>query len=378
MLKTLIETDAEACFHGGAFFDAIGHRFEHLDRVDEVINADVLDAWFPPAPGVIDALAGRLPWLTRTSPPTGSEGLLETISERRAVPEESIVVGAGSSHLIFLALLHWLRPDSKALILDPSYGEYAHVLEQIIGCETDRFPLDVDNDFLVDVDLLQAVIANEAPDLVVSVNPNNPTGQHIPRAELINLIEQSPADTLFWIDEAYVDYLNPDESLERFASVSDNVVVCKSMSKAYALSGLRVGYLTGPPAIMSSLRRRSAPWAVSLPGQLAGVKALEDPMYYDARYKETNDLRGQLVDNLNALSGVTVVSGTANFCFLELSPDVPTTAEIMERCRRRNLFLRDPAATSPRLGDRSLRIAVKDAETTARMVHILRDALTSQ
>lgn len=368
------ETDTEACFHGGAFFDAIGHRFERLNRVPDVINADVLDAWFPPAPAVVETFTQHLPWLARTSPPTGSEGMIETIAERRGVPQESIVVGAGSSQLIFLALLHWLRSDSKALILDPSYGEYAHVLEQVIGCRTDRFTLSKDKRFVVDHDELQSTLS-EGYDLVVLVNPNNPTGQHIPRDEMIQLIERSPRDTLFWIDEAYIDYLGPDESLERFAAESDNVVVCKSMSKVYALSGLRVGYLVGPPRMMSTLRRRSAPWAVSLPGQLAAVKALDDPTYYDACYRETTALREGLVDELRMLPGLTVISGTANFCLLELAPDAPTTTELMERCRRHNLFLRDPAATSPQLGDRSLRIAVKDAETNARMIGIIQSAL---
>ena len=285
MLGINEETDTEACFHGGAFFDAIGHRFERLNRVPDVINADVLDAWFPPAPAVVETFTQHLPWLARTSPPTGSEGMIETIAERRGVPQESIVVGAGSSQLIFVALLHWLRSDSKALILDPSYGEYAHVLEQVIGCRTDRFTLSKDKRFVVDHDELQSTLS-EGYDLVVLVNPNNPTGQHIPRDEMIQLIERSPRDTLFWIDEAYIDYLGTDESLERFAAESDNVVVCKSMSKVYALSGLRVGYLVGPPRMMSTLRRRSAPWAVSLPGQLAAVKALDDPTYYDACYRK--------------------------------------------------------------------------------------------
>ena len=113
------------CFHGGAFFSAIGERFDALERKEQIISADVLDAWFPPSPKVTAVLRENMEWLLRTSPPTHCQGLIETISEVRDVPACSLLAGAGSSALIFLAFRHWLNADSKTLILDPTYGEYA-------------------------------------------------------------------------------------------------------------------------------------------------------------------------------------------------------------------------------------------------------------
>src|SRR5690606_32491248 len=72
-----------ACFHGGAFFEAIGERFEELERRHSIINADVLDAWFAPAPAVLQALHEELAWLLRTSPPTDCRGLIEKIAGAR-------------------------------------------------------------------------------------------------------------------------------------------------------------------------------------------------------------------------------------------------------------------------------------------------------
>jgi histidinol-phosphate/aromatic aminotransferase/cobyric acid decarboxylase-like protein len=77
--------------------------------------------------------------------------LIETIARRRGVQPENILPGAGSSDLIFRALRHWLTPRSHALILDPTYGEYAHVLERVIGCTVDRLTLRPENDFEVDL-----------------------------------------------------------------------------------------------------------------------------------------------------------------------------------------------------------------------------------
>ena len=72
---------------------------------------------------------------------------------------------------------------------------------------------------------------SEGYDIVVLVNPNNPTGQHIPRTLLEAFLRRIPPNTLVWVDEAYLDYVSPSESLEEFAANSENVVVCKSMSQ---------------------------------------------------------------------------------------------------------------------------------------------------
>ena len=166
----------QTSYHGGAFFDAIGREFDDLERVGDVISADVLDAWFPPSPAVIEVLREHLSWAVGTSPPTESEGLVSRIAQTRGVSRESLLAGAGSSSLIFLALRHWLTQESRALVLDPSYGEYAHVLENVIGCSVDRLVLSRADGYQVDIERLERRLRGRH-DLVVIVNPNNPTGR---------------------------------------------------------------------------------------------------------------------------------------------------------------------------------------------------------
>ena len=81
-LDTALRPGPDGCEHGGASFTAIGGTSAPCDRRHEVVAADVLDAWFPPAPGVVDALAGDPGWAARTSPPAGAEGLLAEIAAR--------------------------------------------------------------------------------------------------------------------------------------------------------------------------------------------------------------------------------------------------------------------------------------------------------
>lgn len=364
---------ATACYHGGAFFDAIGDDFEDLARKDAVVSADVLDAWFDPAPGVLSALCRHLPFALKTSPPTHSAGMRRAIARARRVPEESLLCGAGSSDLIFSALPRWVTRDSHVLILDPMYGEYSHVLSHVIGAHVSRFPLSPHNHYDLDVPSFEAEIRKRY-DWVVLVNPNSPTGRHCSRAALERVIRDAPPKTRFWIDETYVDYAGSGESLEPFAAASRNVVVCKSMSKAYALSGARAAYLCGPPRLLDDLRPFRPPWAVSLPAQIAACEALKAPDYYEARWQETHVLRRELQQRLEGLRW-QVVPGCANFLLCRLPVDGPTAAEVIADARAAGVFLRDVRNMGAQFDARTLRVAVKDRATNEKVVSTLRRVL---
>ena len=365
------------CFHGGAFFDAIGTKFDTLERREEIVNADVLDAWFPPSPRVIAKLQAHLPWLLQTSPPTSCDGLIEAIATARGVLPCNILPGAGSSDLIFRAFRHWLTRDSRALILDPTYGEYAHVLEQVIGCTVDRFPLHPADGFAVDLEKLSCAL-ERGYDLVVLVNPNSPTGCFIQRERLQALLNSVSERTRVWVDETYVEYAGVAQSIEKFAAQSENVIVCKSMSKVYALSGVRAGYLCAGAHQLEALRALTPPWVVSLPAQVAAVEALADPEYYAARYVETHQLRAELEAALRGV-GLQTFPGVGNFVLCELPTgalECVDAATLVARCRERGVFIRDASGMGRGLGGGGcagyVRIAVKDAQGNARVVEGVR------
>jgi histidinol-phosphate/aromatic aminotransferase/cobyric acid decarboxylase-like protein len=362
----------DGCFHGGAFFEAIGPELGDLRRRHGVINADVLDAWFPPAPSVLAALTEDLPWLLRTSPPTACEGLVSAVERERGLPAGSVLPGAGSSDLIYRAFGAWLTPASRVLLLDPTYGEYAHVCEQVIGCTVERMLLDRDDGYRLDPERLAQRLGT-AYDLVVLVNPNNPTGQHLSRADLVGALDALPPATRCWIDEAYIDYAGPDQSLEAFAAASPNVFVCKSLSKAYALSGLRAAYLVGDPEALAELRRLTPPWAVSLPAQVAAVQALAAHEYHAARHRETHALRDELAHRLAALDPRgEVIPSVANWVLWFPGADLGRSpADIARRARTLGLYVREFDRSAGGSCHDALRIAVKDAETNARLLATL-------
>ncbi|MFF1439842.1 aminotransferase class I/II-fold pyridoxal phosphate-dependent enzyme [Streptomyces sp. NPDC058295] len=368
----------DGCEHGGASFTAIGADFRSLHRRHRIVAADVLDAWFPPAPGVRAALTEDPAWAARTSPPTGAEGLLAEIATARALPVETLAVGAGSSDLIFRAFGRLLTPDSRVLLMDPGYGEYAHVTERVIGCRVDRFRLRREDGWRIDPDRLSAAVGSGRYDLVVVVNPNNPTGRHAPAVELRALIAAAPARTRWWIDEAYLGYVDPAESLAGLAATDPRVVVCTSLSKMYALSGMRAAYLVAEPDTAALLRRWTPPWPVSLPAQLAAVAALRDPEYYTDCRLRTHALRRRLAADLAGLDeSVVVEEGVANFLNLTLPSGGPSAARLVDECRRHDVYLRDLSPLSSRYQGHTVRVAVRDTAENARIVAACRTSLNA-
>lgn len=370
---------ADGCEHGGASFSAIGSDFQTLHRRDEVVAADVLDAWFSPAPPVLATLTENPSWMARTSPPTDADGLIAAIASARSLPMDALTVGAGSSDLIFRAFGRWLSPGSRVLLMDPGYGEYAHVTERVIGCHVDRLRLRREDDWRIDPAVLAAAVESGNYDLVVVVNPNNPTGRHAPAGELRAVIAGSPEVTRWWIDEAYLGYVDLGESLADLAATDPRVVVCTSLSKMYALSGMRAAYLVAEPTVAAELRRWTPPWPVSLPAQVAAVAALGQPDYYRDCWDRTHELRAKLAAELAGLDDELVVDeGVSNFLTIVLPVGGPSAATFVAECRRHDVYLRDLSPMSPQYEGRTVRIAVKTPDENARIVAACRTVLNEQ
>ena len=368
------DKEGDSCFHGGAFFEGIGVEFNNLDEKDNIISADVLDAWFPPAPKIQEVIQSYLPWIIKTSPPTNSEGYIKTISEHRTLNRESILPGAGSSDLIFRIFNQWLRPSSKVLILDPTYGEYSHILNKIIKCKVERLELKREEGYNINIDKLREKL-NQKFDLFVWVNPNSPTGLHINKNEVERLLLNNKGCERIWIDETYVEYAGREQTLERFAEKSNNVFVCKSMSKVYALSGLRAAYLCANPNNIRPLKRITPPWVISLPAQIAATYALKQEDYYIKKYQETHELRDKLELQLKQIGIDEIIPGIANFIMFHVGNDKFSASRIVNECKLKKLYLRDLSGMGKSFEDDAIRMAVKDLNTNNKMIEILKECL---
>ena len=354
-------------YHGGAFWEGMNPNFESLEKSKNIINADVLDAWFDPSPKVIKKISRFLPLAIKTSPPTHSEGLIKTISKYRKIPENYILVGGGSSDLMFAFFPNMLKKNDKVLILDPMYGEYAHIFENILDVQLIRHTLPADKYFIIDFDSLNKTIQLNTPRMVVIVNPNSPTGRSWDKKNILRLIK-SYKSTIFVVDETYIEYALNEKSLEQDTIKHSNLVIIKSMSKAYALSGARIGYIVAHPDILEKVLPFIPPWSVSLIGQISGVEALKDEKYYIKKWKETENLKKGMVKRLQNKS-IKIFDSVANFILIELK-DI-SAERIVTELRKQNIYLINCDSMSAQFSDNFIRIAIKDEPTNKIIIDAL-------
>lgn len=346
--------------HGGDFFEAIGVRLDHLERRSEVVNADVLDAWYPPSPKVIAAIREHLDWLVSASPPTHAEGLREIVAESRGVDASSVLLSPGSSPLIF-QLIPKLFTRKRVGLLDPTYGEYRHVLERC-QARVEALPL-AGPEFRPSIEVL-ASFARGLEGLVL-VNPNSPTGVALALREVEALLHDLPKDFPVWIDETYIDFLGEGESAERLVMAHPNLLILKSMSKFYALSGLRVGYAVARPELVDAEEEEIAPWSLGIIAQLGAAEALRDSAYYQDKVRETHQLRQEFEAGL-AGAGLIVTPSSSNFVLARLPGK--GVAKLCEFAKSKGIFLRNCDSLSERFDDDYVRVAVKPREVQGKIL----------
>lgn len=370
------EEDEDVCYHGGKSWDT--SKFDFGIR-DTLVVADVLDSPFPPCPEALHVLRDQLERCCQESPPTQCEELIETIAETRGVQSKHVAVSSGSSSLMFSFLPQLLTSTSKVLVLSPMYGEYSHILTHVIGCEMTNFVLHKENGFEIDADEL--IRQARQHDAVILVNPNSPTGVYCSKMSKIvhQIQDESNSPTrckMIWVDETYIDYIPEAQSLESLVDTNPSLIVCKSMSKCYALSGLRVAYAVSQK--VTELRRFIPPWAVSLPGQLAAVAALKNPAYYNEQYEIIHQQRTVLSDKLRE-QNFTVLPGVANFILTFLPEETQhTSSTFIEACKEKGVFIRDAQNMGVTLGNNSVRFAIRSSGENERIIECVKEVLSQQ
>ncbi len=272
--------------------------------------------------------------------------LKETLARQHGVSEDRALVGNGSTELIHLLARAFISPPAgwerpSVLQLSPTYGEYAGACS-LAGAEVLEVSADRNRGFAWDLTAVKDVVLARQPSLVFLCNPNNPTGVYLEKDSVASLLEAvDQAGGLLVLDEAYVNFV--ERSWDACSLLDDvggnSLVVLRSMTKDYALTGLRLGYSLAGSDITSSLARLQPDWSVNSLAQAAGLLALSDAGYLPAARQAVSDAKAYLTAELNAL-GFRVLPSTANFMLVE----VGDAAVLAGRLMRRGIFVRDCAS----------------------------------
>lgn len=236
------------------------------------------------------------------------------LSVKLGVPPDNIIAGNGSVELIRLIALAYFRAGDSVLILEPTFGEY-RVAAQIAGARIVSQRGQEKESFAPKVDEALRLIRQHNPRGVFICNPNNPTGHYLGRAEIETILGVC-RDGLLILDEAYVGFVDKAWSSLDLMS-RGNIVILRSMTKDYALPGLRLGYAIAAQEIIGALRRVRPPWNVNSVALTAGVAALEEGDYLGRCRQEVRSAKKFLTGELRRL-GFTVMPSAVNFFLVKV------------------------------------------------------------
>lgn len=317
------------CPHGGpdlAELEGLGVSPDGL--LDFSVNCNP----FGPPPGVRGA-AERARW--DRLPDSQATRLRRSLASVLEVSPANIVVGNGSIELIrFLALAFFEHGDT-VVVAGPTFGEYETSL-RIAGATPLLFQVSEQEGFRPNPEVLAGFLKCQAKGMFLC-NPNNPTGVYLSREE-IDTVVRAASESLLILDEAYVPFVDGAwNSLDLLGK--GNLVVLRSMTKDFALGGLRLGYAVGPDPLMEALRKVLPPWNVNAVAQEAGVLALEDPDYPARCLPAIIEARDYLISELTKL-GLRPRPSRTDFFLVEVGDGAATRRALL----REGCLVRDCAS----------------------------------
>jgi histidinol-phosphate aminotransferase len=240
--------------------------------------------------------------------------LKAALSNRFGVPVEWITLGNGSNDILELVSQAFLKPGSSAVYSQHSFAVY-ELATQARGARSIVVPA---KQFGHDLAAMRAAIAPDTRVMFVA-NPNNPTGTFLPAAELERFLASVPPEVVVVLDEAYNEYLEPQDRYDALSWVArhPNLVVSRSFSKAYGLAGLRIGYGVAQPAITDLLNRVRQPFNVNSIAQAAAVAALADREFLERSRALNTQGRHELSLAFEAM-GLRYLPSYGNFVLVEV------------------------------------------------------------
>ena len=302
-------------------------------------------------------------------PDPAARALKQTIAEHYGVPLEKIVLGNGGAEL-FYVFFHAVRPK-RVLLPIPSFSEYERAAISA-GAEIAYIALREEKDFCVDERAIYAQMA--AGDCLILGNPNNPTGQMVKADVLERVIDGAKRKgASVVVDESFMDFrADFDEfTVRSFVGRYDNLLVVQSLTKFFAIPGLRLGFAVAPPSLAEKLEAAKDPWNTNLLAQAAGVAALGDVEYQKQTLKWLEPEREFLFHAITAFEGIKAYRPTVNFIFLRLSPSWGSASAFCGRMKEEGILLRD-CSNYPGLDDSFIRVAVRKREDNERLLEAFR------
>ena len=336
--------------------------------VERVVKLASNENPYGPSPKAVNALKSVEAEKLSVYPETFPSELLSAIEEHTGWERERVVTGAGLDGVMETLFRLLVDPGDKVLLPLPTYPYY-HTVIDVFGARsvfTGR-----KEDYSIDVNNLIEAYRKEKPKLIIICSPNNPTGNAEDEKKVREVIEACEKSVVF-IDEAYGEFADFEKkSLKKLHSY-ENVVIGRTLSKAFGLANLRVGYAVMSEELRREYLKATTPFPVSTPSALAASAALRDREYLNFVLRSTAEERKRLQKELEKL-GIKVYDSSANFLFVDVHCNAKN---FVEELMKRGVIVRD-CSGFPGCGIGNVRITVGKREDNDFLIKAVRGAVNN-
>lgn len=261
--------------------------------------------------------------------------LTKALGDYLSVKQSNLFIDNGSASIIYKLFATFVFKNIS--ILEPTFSEYEKAAKAY-GC---------------------AIDIRERPDALFVCNPNNPTAKLIKKEEIESLARQaSKTDTVLIIDEAFMDFVEDKEKYTAIDLVAEfpNLIVIGSLTKFFALAGLRIGYLYANETIIEKLSKVTPPWPINTLTVKAALASLLDTDYVQTSRAQIPQLRNNLIQELSKVKGVKAYDSQVNFILVEITGS-EKSSYLYQELAERKIIIRDCASFG--IGQKYMRLAVK-------------------
>ncbi len=357
--------------HGGNIYILSGKlRLNEKNIID--FSASINPLGVPKA--VISALRDSIRYLYNYPDPDAKRLRLQ-IAKQHKINPESIICGNGSTELIYLAA-RALRPE-RVLIPAPTFSEYERACRMSNKLRVTSYELKKMESFDINperfIEELKMLVTCHSS-LVTAVmaflcNPNNPTGRALKKADVIKIADASRKLKCYLVvDEAFIDFM-PEESVIKEVEKNPYLIVLRSLTKFYALSGLRIGYGVFPLNITETIKKHKEPWTVNTLAQTAGIAALKDVAYKKKTFRVIKQEKDFLKKEFKRLE-ISYIPSQANYYLLRFD----NAKEIISILKNKGILVRD-CSNFKGLDGKYIRIAVKSRKDNILLLNYLEQLL---
>ncbi|MEZ8103583.1 MULTISPECIES: histidinol-phosphate transaminase [Vibrio] len=244
------------------------------------------------------------------------KALIEAYAAYAGVKPEQTLTSRGADEGIELLIRAFCEPGEDAILFcPPTYGMYA-ISAETFGVEQKTVPLT--QDWQLDINGIESNL--ESVKLVFVCSPNNPTGNVIKRADIVRLLEMTKDKAIVVMDEAYIDFC-PEVSTVDLLEQYPNLAILRTLSKAFALAGLRCGFTLANKEIIDVLLKVIAPYPVPVPVAEIAIQALSESGLARAKFQvlDLNANRAYLQAGLMTIAGIEIFEGWGNYLLVKFS-----------------------------------------------------------